>query len=83
MAAAHRCWAVVTGLVVEGGVALDQAVCSPLGGGGGGSAGAQEGLGIDVEHREQQLLRCLSTFGMSGWDWCIGDHGFQVGVRLL
>ena len=71
------------GPVVEGGVALDRAVCFPVEGDGDGSAGAQEVLARDVGTRALKLLRGLFGIGMLGWDWCIVGHGFLMGMRLL
>ena len=71
------------GPVVEGGVALDQAVCFPVEGDGDGSAGAQEGLARDVGTRALQLLRNHFGIELLACEWCIGEHGFLMGVRQL
>ena len=56
--------------VVEGGAALDLAVCFPAEGDGDGSAGAQQRLARDVGTRALQLLRKHFGIGMLACEWC-------------
>ena len=81
MGSAHRSWAAVPGMVLEGGVDLDRATRCPVDVDRDGSDASQQPLCEDVEHRGMNILRQQSNTRRMRWCSGTGDHAFDMGVR--
>ena len=82
MVTAHRCTAAVSRPVVEGGIAVDLAVCIPVKVAGYASAASKQLPGRDAGPAEFNGMLGHSGIGLMGWKWCNEGHGSMMGVRF-
>ena len=81
-ATAHRFIAAVSRLVVERGIAVDQAVCIPVKGLKSSSADTQELPERDAGTVEFNAMHTRSRIGLLLREWWIEGYGFMVGMRF-